>query len=282
LLALASAVSFSVSHFLVRLGLSESNPTTAVAVNVFVNALGLWVLTAFFSPIRPLFSFSVWPYVLGGLFAPSLARVLLYYGYNHMGLARAAVLGGTVPLFSVAVAVIFLGERPSPLMLVGTVSVVLGVGALSYARHPGKTWPRWAIIFPLGAAFGFAMRDIFSKVGLEMIPLALGGASVTSTTSVVVLYLSFLIRKERERIVLTARSFWLFFFSGVLLVGAYVSIFVALKLSMVSLVSPIVNVHPFISVLLSYLFLQSTERVNWRVVFGGILVVGGATTIMLG
>ncbi|MFQ5691629.1 MAG: DMT family transporter [Nitrospinota bacterium] len=281
-LAVAAGLMFSLSHFLVRLGLEESNPTTAVTVNVAVNAAGLWALAAFFSPVRPLVSLSAWPFVLAGLFAPSLARVLLYHGYGHMGLARAAVLAGAVPLFSVVVAVLFLGERPSPLAVAGTVGIVAGIGALSYSRGPGKDWARWTVILPLAAALCFALRDVFSKVGLQTLPFPIAGASVAATSSAVVLYLSFLTSKGRERMVLTGRGFWLFFGSGVFLVLAYLCVFLALKGGMVSLVSPLINIHPLFSVLLSYLFLQSAEHVTGKVAAGGLLIVAGAVGVALG
>lgn len=282
LMALGAGLTFAMSHFLVRLGLDRSNPASAVAVNVTVNAGALWILAAFFSPIRPIFSLSVWPFVLAGLFAPSLARVMLYHGYRHMGLARAAVLAGSVPLFSVAVAVGFLGERPAPPMVAGTVSIVIGVGLLSYSPAAGRRWPRWAVVLPLAAALCFALRDVLSRVGLQSIPIPLTGAAVAATTSALALYLSFLLPKKGEKFVLSWRSFWLFSASGLFLVGAYVCAFVALRMETVSLVSPLINVHPLYSVLLSYLFLQSVEKVSLKVVAGGVLVVAGAAGVLLG
>ncbi|MEE8109864.1 MAG: DMT family transporter [bacterium] len=281
-LALGGGLAFSLSHFLVRLGLGASNPTTAVTVNVTVNALGLWVLAALFSPIRPLASVAAWPFVLAGLFAPSLARILLYHGYKHMGLARSSVLAGTVSVFSVSMAILFLGERPSAVRLLGILCIVVGVGALSFSRTSGVEWARWAILLPLGAALCFSLRDVFSKVGLGMIPVPITGASIAATTAALVLYLSFFVSKGREKIILTSESFWLFFGSGILLVAAYYCVYAALKSERVSLISPLVSLHPIYSVILSYLFLQKAERVTRMVIAGGVLVVAGAAGVLLG
>lgn len=281
-LALGAGLMFSLSHFMVRLGLGASNPATAVTINVTVNALGLWVLAVLFAPIRPLWSLSAWPFVVAGLFAPSLARIFLYRGYQRMGLARSSILVGAVPLFSVTVAILFLGERPSWIMILGTVGIIGGVGALSYTRTPGQTWARWTILLPLAAALCFGLRDIFSKIGLGLIPIPLPGAALAATTAALALYLSFLTPAGRERFVTTSKSFGLFVISGVLLVGAYLLVFQALNSGDVSLISPLINIHPVYSVALSYLFLQSSEKVTGKVVAGGVLVVAGAMAVLLG
>ena len=51
---------------------------------------------------------------------------------------------------------------------------------------------------------------------------------------------------------------------------------------MVSLVSPLVATNPLFSVILSRLFLQAEEKVNLKVLVGGVLVVAGAISISLG
>lgn len=281
-LALGAGLTFSLSHFMVRLGLDTSNPRTAVTVNVTVNALGLWALAGLFAPIRPIWSLSAWPFVVAGLFAPSLARIFLYRGYRHMGLARSSVLVGATPLFSVIVAISFLGERPSGLVLLGTLFIIIGIGTMSYTRTGGGSWSTWTIFLPLAAALCFAFRDIFTKLGLGLVPIPVSGAALTALTATLALYVSFLSSSGRERFVVNAKSLWLFIGSGVLLVAAYLLVFFALNQGDVSLVSPLVNIHPLYSVGLSYIFLQSSENVTGKVVGGGVLIVAGAIGVLLG
>ena len=54
LLAVVAGFAFALQNFFARLGLEESVPVTAVAVNVTTNALSLWVLSALFPPFGPL------------------------------------------------------------------------------------------------------------------------------------------------------------------------------------------------------------------------------------
>ena len=81
---------------------------------------------------------------------------------------------------------------------------------------------------------------------------------------------------------MNAKSLWLFIGSGVLLVAAYLLVFFALNSGDVSLVSPLVNIHPLYSVGLSYIFLQSSENVTGKVVGGGVMIVAGAMGVLLG
>ena len=280
-LPIAAAVSFSLSHLFVTMGLKESNPSTAVAVNVMINALGLWVLAILFSPIRPLASWGVWPFIVAGVFSPTMARTLLYHGYERIGLARSDVVTGSVPLFSVALAVSFLGERPSTFMVLGTVGIVLGIGLLSYRPDDAKPWARWAVLLPLGAALCFSLREIFSKMGLERVPVPIGGAALMASAAAILLSLSFLFPKRKDPFTLTRKSLLLFVGAGLMVTVAYVCVFTALRSNMVSFVSPLLSTQPLFSLLFSFLFLQSTERVTGKVVFGGLLVAAGAMGIIL-
>ena len=63
---------------------------------------------------------------------------------------------------------------------------------------------------------------------------------------------------------------------------SYVCSFFALQSGLVSQVSPLMSVSPLFSVILSYLFLQSEEKVNRRVVYGALLIVAGTTGVTLG
>lgn len=279
LLALAAALAYALNNFFSRLGLPESTPSVAVAVIATTNAVFLWGLALVFSPIRPIFSVHVWPFVLAGVFAPCLARNFLMIGYQRMGMARSDVIAGSMPFFALILAIVLIGERPSTRAILGTVGIVSGIALLSYKREEGKALARWSILFPLGAALFFSARDVTSKFGLQLIPFPMAAAAVTATTAALVLNFPYLFPKVRRRVILPKRSFWLFCVAGVLLAMAYLSGFMALKGGMVSQVAPLVSVFPIFSVALSFLFLQSQEKVTWKVGGGGILVVAGASII---
>ena len=163
----------------------------------------------------------------------------------------------------------------------GTFLIVMGISVLSYRRDIEMRWSGWAILFPLGAALFFALRDVSVKVGLQMIPAPVAGAAIAATAAAAFVNLPYLLSRNRKNFVLTRRSLTFFVLGGVFATMAYLTFFLALQGEMVSHVTPLVSVFPFFSVLLGYFFLQSKERVTWRVLGGGVLVVGGALSILL-
>jgi drug/metabolite transporter (DMT)-like permease len=282
LFGLGAGLTYSLSHFFARLGLETSNPTSAVFMNVAVSSIGLWILAAALSPVQPIVSWSAWPFVVAGFLSPTLARTLLYRGVTHLGLARSSVLVGTVPLFSVVIAVIILGERPSAVMVGGVAFILVGVGALHYSRAEGQTWATWTLLLPLGAALCFGLVGIFSKVGMQRIPLPLPGAAVMATTSLCIFLISLSLSRNQRAINLSGRSFWFFAAGSLFMLTSYAFMFFGLRAGMVSLVSPLMAINPLFSVLLAYVFLQKDERVTFKVVAGGVLIVAGALGVILG
>ena len=279
-LALLSGFAFALNNFLAKIGMEESNPSTAVAINVVINALGLWILAIFTSPIRPIFSVHVWPFLLAGIFSPGLARPLLFSGYQHLGLARSDVVAASMPLFAVLTAILVVGEQPAPQALLGTLFIVVGIGVLSYRREEESNWKLWTLFFPLGAALFFAFRDVSVKVGLQMVPFPVAGAAIAATVASIVVNLPYLFEKRRRSFIVTRISLIYLTLGGFCATVAYLTFFLALQGEMVSHVTPLVSIFPLFSVILGYCFLQSKEKVTWKVVVGGLLVVGGAVSIL--
>ena len=66
--------------------------------------------------------------VLGALSA--LSSILFVAGVKHAGVAVATVLSAASPMFALPLGVLFLGERPRPVAVLGTVVTVAGVAVL--------------------------------------------------------------------------------------------------------------------------------------------------------
>ena len=281
ILAFLGALGFSVSHLLVTRALPFTNPFTATFVTTTVNALLLLVIAASLTSFSLAFSSGVAPFLLAGLFAPGLARILLYRGIERVGYAPSSVLLGSGPLFAVLVAIGFLGEPATPPILLGTLSIVLGLGLLPSPARESPRFSRWGLLYPLLAALCFALRDNLTRWGLMGFPHAVLAASVTAWTSAVLLYASFCFPGRGQRLHATSRAIPPLVASGVCVVFAYVTGFLALRGGQVVVISPLLSSHPLLSILLSHLFLKERHEVSGRVVLGGVLVVGGAVGITL-
>src|SRR5438132_32659 len=93
------------------------------------------------------------PFVAAGAIAPGLARLALFTGIDRVGVARTSSLGATAPLIAVVLAIVFLGERPSWLLLVGAAVIVVGGMLLSTRPAGDRAWRRRDLLFPALAAF---------------------------------------------------------------------------------------------------------------------------------
>ncbi len=137
-LALLTAFALAVSDTLMGEGVRTSTPYTGAVVLSFVvgacfTAAMPWVLPGLEGNAAGFFWF-----LLVGVSQIGLGMFLFYLSMRRVGVARAAVISASAPVFSVALAVLFLKERPTVFVYIGTLTVVLGVMA-SAGR---KTGPR--------------------------------------------------------------------------------------------------------------------------------------------
>src|SRR6185312_5914868 len=74
---------------------------------------------------------SLWPFLLIGALVPGVTQILFIVAIRDIGPSRVAILIGTAPLMSVAIALVALDEPFQPLLVVGTVLVVAGGAVLA-------------------------------------------------------------------------------------------------------------------------------------------------------
>lgn len=97
-------------------------PAGAIGLLVFT---GMFQRTALTVPFR---SFNhIGAIAAAGIFGTALGSLLYVYAVIHAGAARTVVLNATAPLMAVPLAILFLGERFSQRIAVGTVLCVAGV-----------------------------------------------------------------------------------------------------------------------------------------------------------
>ena len=68
----------------------------------------------------------LWPYLTIGVFVPGFLTILFIWAIREAGPSRTAVFINTFPLFSAALAIVFLGEPLRAGLAIGTVLVVVG------------------------------------------------------------------------------------------------------------------------------------------------------------
>jgi drug/metabolite transporter, DME family len=76
---------------------------------------------------------------------------------------------------------------------------------------------------------------------------------------------------------------WLFVGMAGITSAVGVSFFIlAIDAAPVVVAAPVTGAYPLVSIVLSFFFINRMERITWRTVLGGLLVVGGVTLVAFG
>jgi drug/metabolite transporter (DMT)-like permease len=262
----------------VRRGLPHSTPLTAVVISVIFTGAFLWVLAVATDSLSLLWGWHILPFLLGGLFAPGLARLLIYVGIERVGAARASTLSATAPLFAIGLAVVLLGEQPTWGLLAGAGCIVAGGVVLAREGSASRSWQRRDLLFPVLGALGFALRDIVSRWGLGAFPHP-ALAAVAATTTSMVFIAGFALRR-RDALWANGTGLRFLALAGLCEALGSLALWSALTAGSVSAVSPLVHSQPIFTVALAVFFLRDLERVTWRVTLATLAIVGGVAAVI--
>lgn len=278
LLAVIAALGFGTAGVILKRGLQHTTPLTAALVSVAVTAAFIWLVACSTAPVAAMWTPRIVPFLVAGLIAPGLARLAMFVGFDRIGVGRAAPLIGTAPLFSVAMAMLALGERPTWIMLAGAAAIVSGGALLSY-RAGAERWRRRDLIFPLLAAIAFALRDNISRYGFREFHDPLLAAAAATVTSLLVMG-GYGAVAGSGRVHMNWTGFGYVALSGLVEGIAYMTMWRALAIGEVAVVSPLANASSIVAVGLAAVFLRDLERVSWRIALAAVLIVAGVTVIL--
>lgn len=278
-LGLSGSLCFAVSMILIHRGVLAIDYFRGLLTNLGVNALFLWLFVLLFSQPIELWTPANLIFVLVGFFVPGVARFYIFKGMERLGASITSCLTNSAPLFATLFAVSFLRERPPVSNLLGTLSIVGGIVALTW-KGTTKTWRSRDLLFPLSAAFLFAGRDNLVRFGLLQTDAPLVGATIAATTSFVTMAGLYLLLDEKEPLQASAPSGFKFFAAaGFMNFLSYTFAYTALSMERVSLISPLINGSSLFVLPLSALFLKEVERLTARKIAAVLLVIVGVILI---
>ena len=272
-LALVSAALFGAMTVAIRFALARAPDAEAGA---------LWTIAAAFTVTLPFVAAGhvdlggVWPFVLAGVLGPGCSQLLFTLAVRDAGPSRTSVTVGTAPLFSVAIALVFLDEPAKAGVIAGAILIV--VGGILLVREPGRPeHVKWlGLVFALLATIVFAVRDnLVRHLSLDTdVEPALAAAATLWAGGLTVAAWLLLTRRRIPAAGLTA-----FVPSGVFFGLSYICLFEAYYRGRVTVVSPLVATESLWGVGLSAIFLRRHELVGPRLVAGAALVVAGGVLI---
>lgn len=281
LLALLSAVLFAAAALIVRRGMQGSTPTTATVISIATNLVAMWTLAVLIGSLARVTLPAAATLLLAGTFAPALARLTYYESITRIGIARAATISNTTPIFTAILAVPVLGEVLSARLAAGTLLVVVGL-VLTVRPDPaapaGRPWP--GALLALNTAVLASISFMLRKLGLQLLPDPAVASALTVTGSLVTLLPYVVIRSRTEPLRADRRALGYLIVGALVTTGAFLSYFFALNISELVRVTPLGNTTPLFALLLLYLFRQ--EAIRARAVIGALLAVAGVVFVALG
>jgi drug/metabolite transporter (DMT)-like permease len=279
LIALAAALSYATSGIAAKRGLRHSTPLTVTLVSLLIHSVGLCTLVLVTSGIPAVPPLALFLFFITGTLQPVI-RLFTYAGIHHMGASRGTTVRGSHPLFSVTIAILFLGESANLWILCGTVLIVFGVTLISWqTAAPGGSYRWWHIAFPLGAALLAGISHPIRRYALGLADEPLFFAATVGLVSLFWMGSYMLSPLCRERPTWHRKAIGPFLLAGTFETLGILLVMLALSVGQVVVVSPIVATSPLWILLGTWLFLQGIERLTLRTVIGAMAVVAGTIAI---
>lgn len=280
-LSLFTAFCYGLSAVLTRKGMRGSNPMTGTIIASLVQFLMLSAILLI-SPPSQLIWTGIGFFVASGLLASALGRLCNYMSIDRLGVPFSASIIGSSPLFSLLFAFLLVGEKITFPVIFGTILVVIGIVLTSTGNSDGGFRLRASHLnLPILAAAFYGASSAVRKIGLNILPEPALGAMVGAAASLVVFSGYLAATHGISSVKLSRGSLIYFIASGFIISLGWLSMFTALMMGQVSIVSTLIGANPLFSLLFSWLIFRSSENFGLRVVAGCLTIVSGVSIITL-
>ena len=288
--AFFAACCWGTAAVLNRLGLRHMHSTTATFISMIVSFVLIFILVLIFDfdNLVALSAVAFGWFALQGLLNFVFGRFLNMTSIGLAGASRATPIISVSPLFAATFAFIFLGERPTAVIILGTVLIILAIvlivsQSLSDAnqRASGGRTVLLGCLVAFGAAIGYGAGNVVSKEIVTNYATPLVTASMSLMFGTLYLFpMAFRTLPEVRRA--PRREVGFITASGILQGLGVTSMMTALSKMPVVVAAPIGSLNPLIALILAYFLLKQMERITPRIIIGTILAVGGVVLVILG
>lgn len=269
------------SSFLwIKIGLRGTGPFLLVALRLAIGILGLAFIVALRKPDFPR-KRSLWiKLAVLGTFNTAIPFVLITWGEQMIDSGVASILNGTVPLFTILLAHIFLDDEKITLpkllgLMLGFVGIVFLLG-----REIAPSGFGDAILGQVGvllASISYAGSAVFARRNLREIP-PLVQALVPLVAADSLVWLALPVAENPVQFPTQGETWFAILWLGLL--GTFIAYI--LYFSLLQSVGPtkttlVTYVIPVVGVALGVIFLG--ETLDLRLALGSILIVGGIAVV---
>ncbi len=287
--ALISAVLLALRDIFGRFAVRGIDPITGTAFTAIIGLPVLWFVSAVRGDFSDPWPGLGWPLLfiaIAGIFRVCFARTMLFAATQHIGSARTSTIVATNLIFAVIFGIIFLGEALTFTIGMGAFLVFVGYLfiARSHTNHKrggSQNFPYVGMGLALGCALAFGAAAVLVRPAVGFFTSA-NEANFYSNTFAVGAFMPFLFRKGKiNEIKSWTPSNWRFLVLAGLSASLGVTfLYLALANAPVVYAFPISQSRPLFVIAISWVFLQSEERMNWRVVAGALAIFTGTVTLI--
>ncbi len=223
----------------------------------------------------------VWPFIALGALVPGITQLMWTYAVRDIGVSRAMVIVGAIPLASSVGAIIFLDEPFRTAIIVGTLLIVGGAMLLAYERTRPAGYRAAGALWAASTVGLFAVRDNIARwVALDAELSGIGAAAGLMTGAIAAMIVYVVVsRRGKKPLRQIRRSAGPFVVGGVFFGGAYLTLMEAIDRGELTIVTPLVGTFVIWTVALAMIFLRELEAVSVRLVIASVLVVAGAAVV---
>lgn len=282
LLGLLTAIFFSASSVMVKVGQRTEPSDNGVYTTVFVNVVLLGVVALFGSKADWQTS-AVVALIIGGIVGVVFGRSMMLWAVRLIGPARTAAFTTGTPVAAAVGGWLLLDETISPLEAAGGVITAAGLLWLVRSRSSGSEAPRPPVQHYLIAAAApvfFGLAFVARKWGLDRLDSTLVAAFLSTLAGFVFMTVFGLLRGESRTQLrrLTHANRW-FLLAGVATGLAILSQFLAFGFLEAWVVGLLVGTQGIWTLGFSAAFLRGEEYIDRNVV-GAILVVAVGVAVV--
>lgn len=298
LYALFSAATFGFNTASARRGMVSATVFQGLAVTVPIGVPLFAVFALATGEITAVTRFPAPAYLylgLAGIVHFVWGRYCAYRAVKAMGGNLAAPVQNANLLVALGLAIIVLGERLTPLKIIGIVLIVIGpVIAVPTRRDTAARRPTagevpfrpkllegytWAVM----SATGYGLSPVLIRLGLSGMHGASFAGGLISYSAATVFFSLFLIPRGRLAHVLSMerRALPWFVNSGFFVFLAQMFRYLALSIAPVTVVSPVQRLSGIFRIIFTTLLNRDYEVINSRLVIGTVVSILGAITLTM-
>ncbi len=268
-LVLCVPVLFSLHQICIREGSDELDVFSGTFITILAPTLIFGILTMFISDIHFNLEFLILM-VVSGVLNFLIARTAFYSAIYRIGVNLTAPLSATRIYFAVLLGFL-IGENVTAKLIIMTLSIFLGISFLSKPSNV-KT-DLVGISLAILAGLFSALSSFFVRIGMTMYPAPILGTAISYLSSTILYPILFKNKIKIKKLNLGKIKY--FTIGGILVgVGHYLRYYSLIHLP-ISLVEPLISIHPMFTILLSYLLIKDREIFSKRVLIGSFLVIFG-------